>query len=122
MLNYLYFQYHFVILGFGFVCDFFQYDLQSSTYKIIVVGYKEVHIYSSSSHFWQTFNDSFSNFISNLQYKLWNSNSCITYKNNIYVLFHISRGEWMIAEYNPMNDIWNNINVNIKRYNFDKDA
>ena len=49
-------------------CNFFEHDLQSNTYKIFVVSKNEVYIYSSSSHFWQTFNDSFSNFKSNFQY------------------------------------------------------
>ena len=103
------------------ICDFFEHDLQSSSYKIIVIGYREVRIYSSSSHCWQTFNDSFSNFTSNFQYVLWNPFSCITYKNNIYVAFQTSIYEWMIATsiyewmiavYNPVNDVWNNFNQN----------
>ena len=97
-------------------CDFFEHDLQSSTYKIFVASNKEIHIYSSSSHFWQTFNDSFSSFTSSLKYKLWSPDSCITYKNNIYIAFNTSI-EWMIlAKYNPTNDKWNNFNVDILRY------
>ena len=99
------------------VCDFFEHDLQSSTYKIFVASYKEVHIYSSSSHFWLTFHDSFSNFTSNLQHEYWKPFSCIMYKSNIYVAYYTSKAEWMVAVYNPMNDVWNNLNMNIKTLN-----
>ena len=44
--------------------------------------------------------------------------SCIAYRNNIYVAFATSKVEWMITVYNPMNDVWNNVNRNYKLVNY----
>ena len=51
-------------------CEFFEHDLQSSSYKIFVVSNDEIYIYSSSSCKWQAV-DSFSNFKLNLESKIY---------------------------------------------------
>ena len=71
-------------------CDFFEHDLQSSSYKIFLASYGGVYIYSSSSCKWQAV-DSFSNFKLNLAPKIYNKPySCIMYKNNMYMAFFTS--------------------------------
>ena len=47
---------------FNYVCDFFEHDLQSSTYKIFLAWYSSAYIYNSSSQLWQSL-DSISNLI-----------------------------------------------------------
>ena len=68
-------------------CDFFEHDLQSSSYKIFVVSHGGIYIYISSSSKWQAI-DSFSNFKLNLESKISDQpQSCIMYKNNMYITF-----------------------------------
>ena len=89
------------------VCDFFEHDLQTSSYKIFLVHLQKVYIYNSSSHKWQAI-DSFTKFQLNLKFTLYYLLSCIMYKNNIYVAFNTSKEEWMMV-YNPKDDAWNNL-------------
>ena len=91
-------------------CDFFEHDLQSSSYKIFVVFHDGVYIYSSSSCKWQAF-DSFSIFKLNLESKIYDlPDSCIMYKNNMYIAFStISLQKWMMVVYNPKDDAWSNL-------------
>ena len=90
-------------------CDFFEHDLQSSSYKIFAAFDIGVYIYSSSSCKWQAV-DSFSNFKLNLEPKIYNwSHSCIMYKNNMYIAFLTLDKNQMIVVYNPKDDAWSNI-------------
>ena len=90
-------------------CDFFEHDLQSSSYKIFFASNTGVYIYSSSSCKWQAV-DSFSNFKLNLESKIddW-CNSCIMYKNNMYISFFTLDEKWMMVVYNPKDDAWSNL-------------
>ena len=93
----------------GIVCDFFEHDLQSSSYKIFMALFCEVYIYSSSSCKWQAV-DSFSNFKFNFEYEIYDTCSCIMFKNNIYIAFCTI---WMMVVYNPKDDAWNNLGLSI---------
>ena len=89
-------------------CDFFEHDLQSSSYKIFVASYTRVYIYSSSSCKWKVV-DSFSNFKLNLEPKIYGRPfSCIMYKNNMYMAFSTLDNKWMVVVYNPKDDAWSN--------------
>ena len=101
-----------IILSFYFVeaCDFFEHDLQSSSYKIFLASRYGIYIYSSSSHKWQAV-DSFSNFQLNLEFKLSYHLSCIMYQNNIYIAFTTTKFEWMMVVYNPKDDAWSNLGL-----------
>ena len=106
-----------ISLRFLEVCDFFEHDLQSSSYKIFLASLYGIYIYSSSSHKWQAV-DSFSNFklnpkfnkLSSLSYPI----SCIMYKNNIYIAFTTTELEWMMVIYNPKDDAWSNLGLDIQ--------
>ena len=88
-------------------CDFFEHDLQSSTYKIFFSWKSNVYIYNSSSQTWQSLG-SISNLVSHY------SVSCVTYKNNIYVAIRTLDKKLMMVVYNPILDLWNNFDTNIK--------
>ena len=82
-------------------CDFFEHDLQTSSYNIFVASHTGVYIYSSSSCKWQAV-DSFSNFKLNLEPKIFDSSdSCIMYKNNMYIAFSTLDRIRMMVVYNP---------------------
>ena len=95
------------------VCDFFEHDLQSSSYKIFLASLHGIYIYSSSFYKWQAI-DSFSNFKLNLEFKLGYPLSCIMYKNNIYIAFTTTKFEWMMVVYNPKDDAWSNLGLGIR--------
>ena len=86
-------------------CDFFEHDLQSSTYKIFFAWKSNVYIYNSTSQTWQSL-DSISNLVSN--YPL----SCITYKNDIYVAICTPDKKLMMVVYNPLHDAWKEFDTN----------
>ena len=88
-------------------CDFFEHDLQSSTYKIFFAWKSNVYIYNSSSQTWQSL-DSISNLVSDYPF------SCVTYKNDIYVAICTQDKKLMMAIYNPILDLWNNFDTNIE--------
>ena len=90
------------------ICDFFEHDLESSTYKIFLAWKSSVYIYNSSFQTWQSLA-----FISNLT-----SNrpfSCVTYKNNIYVATSTLEYKWVMVVYSPVHDAWNKFDTNIER-------
>ena len=90
-------------------CDFLEHDLQSSSYKIFVASQGGVYIFSSSSCKWQAV-DSFSNFKLSLESKIYDlPNSCIMYKNNMYIAFSTLDKKCMMVVYNPKDDAWSNI-------------
>ena len=103
----------------GVACDFFEHDLQSSTYKIFLACNSSMYTYNSSSQVWQIL-DSFSSLKSSiyLEVKFF---SCITYKNNIYVAFSTSKHKLMIVVYNPTNDVWIEVYLNIMNDKSSKD-
>ena len=105
------------------VCDFFEHDLQSSSYKIFLASLHGIYIYSSSSHKWQVV-DLFSNFKLNLKFNRVSSLrypvSCIMYKNNIYIAFTTTEFEWMMVVYNPKNDAWSNLRLGIQQVDYSK--
>ena len=91
-------------------CDFFEHDLQFSSYKIFVVSSWNggVYIYNSSSCKWQAV-DSFSNFKLNFDSKIYDRPySCIMYKNNIYIAFYTLE-DYKLVVYNPKDDAWSNL-------------
>ena len=93
-------------------CDFFEHDLQSSSYKIFLASKRRVYIYSSSSCKWQAV-DSFSNFKLNLEPKLSDfAYSCIMYKNDMYIAFFAKVKNRMMVVYNPKDDAWSNLCLN----------
>ena len=90
-------------------CDFFEHDLQSSSYKIFVASNTGGYIYCSSSCKWQAI-DSFSNFKLNLEPKIFDPlDSCIMYKNNMYIEFSTFNKNRMMVVYNPKDDAWSNL-------------
>ena len=90
-------------------CNFLEHDLQSSSHKIFVASNDGVYIYSSSSYKWQAF-DSFSNFKLNFEHNIYDyPNSCIMYKNNMYIAFFTLDKKWMMVVYNPKDDAWTNL-------------
>ena len=97
---------------FNYVCDFFEHDLQSSTYKIFLAWNSNVCIYNSSFQIWQSL-DSISNLISKYEFKI-HPFSCITYKNDIYVAISTPRKKLMMVVYNPIHDLWNTFDTNIE--------
>ena len=106
---------------FGYIfhleCDFFEHDLQSSTYKIFAAWNSSVFIYNSSSQIWQSL-DYISNLISNYEFNIYPF-SCVTYKNNIYVAISTPRNKLLMVVYNPIHDLWNKLDTNIESY-YDK--
>ena len=98
--------------AYDIVCDFFEHDLQFSTYKIFLACYQRACIYSSSSNTWQNL-DSFPNNICDE----FNTRLCIMYKNHIYVAISDRKDdESMMAIYDPINDAWNKFNLNIEKH------
>ena len=99
-------------------CDFFEHDLQSSTYKIFFawnsLDFTSVCIYNSSSQIWQSL-DSISNLIPKYRVQLWPFSS-VTYKNNIYVAISTSEKKLVMVVYNPIHDLWNTFDSNIESY------
>ena len=95
------------------VCDFFEHDLQSSTYKIFLAWNYGVYIYNSSSQIWQSLHSIF-NLIPYCQLQL-STFSCVTYKNDIYVAISTLGKKLMMLVYNPIHDLWNKFNTNIER-------
>ena len=94
------------------LCDFFEHDLQSSTYKIFFArDLRKFCIYNSSSQIWQSL-DSIPNLIPNFL-SLY-SFSCVTYKNDIYVAFYTPKNKLMVVVYNPIHDLWNTFDTNIE--------
>ena len=97
--------------------DFFEHDLQSSSYKIFMASYGGMYIYSSSSCKWQAV-DSFSNFKLNFEPKIYDwPNSCIMYKNNIYIAFSTLGQNQTMVVYNPKDDAWSNFCLNKEEVN-----
>ena len=94
--------------------NFFEHDLQSSSYKIFVASNDAIYIYSSSSCKWQAL-DSFSNFKLNLEIDDW-PYSCIMYKNNMYIIFFTLDRKWMMVVYNPKDDAWSNLCLSKETY------
>ena len=92
-----------------YVCDFFEHDLQSSTYKIFLAWKSSVYIYNSSSQIWQSLNST-----SNLIPKYYYPFLCVTYKNDIYVAIPTPRKKLMMVVYNPIHDLWNKFDTNIE--------
>ena len=88
-------------------CDFFEHDLQSSTYKIFFSWKSNVYIYNSSSQTWQSLG-SISNLVSHYPF------SCVTYKNDIYIAICTLDKKLMMVVYNPILDLWNNFDTNIE--------
>ena len=96
------------------ISEFFEHDLQSSTYKIFFIFHLDGYIYQSSSHTWQSLN-SLCNYRLNHQFGILSS--CVTYKNNIYMISDISLRPIHKVEllvYDPINDAWNKLDPNIK--------
>ena len=87
------------------LCEFFEHDLQSSTYKIFLAWKSRVFIYNSSSQIWQSL-DSISNLIPKYRYQLYPFSS-ITYKNDIYVAISTLERKLIMVVYNPIHDLWN---------------
>ena len=108
-LHFLYFNYC------NLLCNFFEHDLQSSTYKIFLTRNASAYIYDSSSQIWQSL-DSISNLIPQYRYQLCPLSS-VTYKNSIYVAITTSEKKLMMVVYNPIHDLWNTFDTNIKSYN-----
>ena len=100
---------------FNSLWNFFEHDLQSSTYKIFLVWNSSVYIYNSSSQIWQSL-DSISNLIPKYEFQLHPFLS-VTYKNNIYVAISTLERKLMMVVYNPIHDLWNTFDSNIKSYN-----
>ena len=94
---------------------FFEHDLQFSTYKIFFIFHLDGYIYQSSSHTWQSLN-SLCNFRLNRQFETFPS-SCVTYKNNIYMISDIYMRPTLhkveLSVYDPINDAWNKLDLNI---------
>ena len=61
---------------------------------------------------WQSL-DSISNLISKYEFNFYPF-SCVTYKNDIYVAISIPRKKLMMVVYNPIHDLWNTFDTNIK--------
>ena len=97
----------------NYVCDFFEHDLQSSTYKIFFSWNSNVCIYNSSSQIWQSL-DYISNLIPKYRFQLYPF-SCVTYKNDIYVAIS-TRMKLMMVVYNPIHDLWNKFDTNIESF------
>ena len=97
------------------ISKIFEHDLQSSTYKIFFLFYLDGYIYQSSSHTWQSLN-SLCNFRLNHQFNI--PSSCVTYKNNIYMISDIYIRPILhkveLSVYDPINDAWNKLDLNIK--------
>ena len=95
-------------------CDFFEHDLQSRTYKIFLLWDLSVYIYNSSSQIWQSLNSISSFIFLNCQFRLCPF-SCITYKNDIYIVIPTRGKKLMVVVYNPIHDLWNKFDPNIER-------
>ena len=109
---------HYADNNFRYVCDFFEHDLQSSTYKIFLTWQSNVCIYNSSSQIWQSL-DYISNIKLKCQFPL-SPFSSITYKNDIYVAISTPRKKLlMMVVYNPIHDLWNMFDTNIESYHGD---
>ena len=100
---------------FNQVCDFFEHDLQSSTYKIFLAWNFNVCIYNSSSQIWQSL-DFISNSIPKYKFQVHPLLS-VTYKNNIYIAISTSQKKLMMVVYNPIHDLWNTFDTNIESNN-----
>ena len=106
---------HYAENNFHYVCDFFEHDLQSSTYKIFLAWWSNVRIYNSSSQIWQSL-DYISNLKSKYPFPLYPF-SCVTYKNDIYVAISTPRKKLvMMVVYNPIHDLWNMFDINIESF------
>ena len=99
--------------NYGLLCNFFEHDLQSSTYKIFLACNSSVYIYNSSSQIWQSLVYSIFNLLSNYRFRLYPFLS-VTYKNNIYVAISTSKEQLTIVVYNPIHDLWNKFDTNLE--------